>query len=195
MKSKVEENTFCPDIIFNKLDKYITQIQILDNIPVSSNRKITSRSLGLISLSEKLGQKKIEIVKDNLVLYCAQKTCDWIITVNNLQNQEILAIENLPQTKEEILIEFYGRQLTNKLKETFQTQNYPINAAISLNHGQVPYDFCISSDSTQEKIVFVGTDSETKMVFRSAFHKNMQVEVIENHLTLERLNQLCCFNS
>lgn len=73
MESRIPNNTFCPDNIFTKLDTYITQVQILDNIQVSNQRKILSRTLGQVSILEKVGQKKIEIIKDELTLYSAEK--------------------------------------------------------------------------------------------------------------------------
>ncbi|MCC0175840.1 hypothetical protein I4641_02440 [Waterburya agarophytonicola K14] len=195
MESTIPNTTFCPDEIFKRLDTYITQVQILDNIQVSNPRKILSRTLGLISLSEKVGQKKIEITKDGLTLYCAKKARDWTIVENQLNREQISVIENLPQTKEQIFLEFYSRKLTHKLKEIFQLKNYPIDRAISLNHAQVPYEFLISHESTTNKIIFVGTNLENDIVFKSSFYKNAQVQVITNNLSLEHINQLCCFNS
>ena len=195
MESTIPNNTFCPDQIFKRLDTYITQVQILDNIQVSNSRKISSRTLGLISLSEKVGQKNIEITKDGLTLYCAKKARDWKIVENLLNSQQISAIENLPQTKEQIFLEFYSRKLTHKLKEIFQLKDYPIDRAISLNHAQVPYEFLISHESTTSKIIFVGTNLENDIVFKSSFYKDAQVQVISNNLSLEHINQLCCFSS
>lgn len=194
MESTIPNITFCPDEIFNRLDQYITQVFILDNIQIYNLRKIVSRTLGLISLSEKLGQKNIEIVKDGRTLYCAKKTHDWVIIENRLNNDEILAIEKLPQTKEQIFLEFYSRKLTQKLKDIFQLKKYPINQSISLNHAQVPYIFYISDESTTNKILFVGTNVDHDIVFKSSLCKYGQVEVIENTISLEHTNQLSCFN-
>lgn len=194
MESTTPNATFCPDRIFNSLDEYITQVQILDNIQVSNLRKITSRTLGLISLSEKLGQKDIEIIKDGLTLYRAKKTTDWEIIELQLNNQQIQAIENLPQTKEQILIEFYGRKLTYKLKKVFQYKNYPLNRPISLNHAQIPYDFWIDDESTSSEIVFRGIDIEDDVVFESSFSTEGQAKVMKNNLSLEHINQLCSFD-
>lgn len=154
MESTVQSTTFCPDKIFNRLDKYITQVQILDNIQVSYQRKFLSRTLGLISLSEKVGQKKIEITLDGLILYRAEKDRNWIVYENLLSQKQILDIENLPQNKEQILLEFYSRKLTHKVKDIFQLKNYPINRNISLNHAQIPYKFYISKESTDSRIIF-----------------------------------------
>ena len=149
MESTISNTTFCPDNIFNRLDKYITQIKILDNIPVSNLRKFSSRTLGLISLSEKFGQKDIQITKDGITLYCARKACEWEIFENQLNSQQILAIENLPQTREQIFLEFYSRKFTQKLKEIFRQKKYPINKTVSLNHAQEPYNFLISEHINQ----------------------------------------------
>ena len=191
MESTIPNTTFCPDKIFKRLDKYITQVQILDNIQVSSLRKIESKTLGSISLAEKLGQKDISIIKDGLILYRAKKTTDWEITEYQLNNQQIQAIENLPQTKEQILIEFYGRKLTHKLKTVFQHKNYPLNKLISLNHAQIPYDFWIDNESTSREIVFKGINIENDVVFESSFSTEGQTRVIKNNLSLEHINQLC----
>ena len=194
MESTIPNATFCPDEIFNRLDEYITQVQILDNIQISNPRKITSRTLGLISLSEKLGQKNIEIIKDERILYRAKKTTDWEIIELQLKDRQIQAIENLPQTKEQILIEFYGRKLTHKLKKVFQSKNYPLNKLISLNHAQVPYDFWIDNNSTSSEIVFRGINIEEDVVFESSFSNEGQAKVILNNLPLEHINQLCSFD-
>lgn len=195
MESTAQVTTFCPDKIFFRLDKYITQVQILDNIQVSYQRKILSRTLGLISLSEKVGQKKIEITQDGLTLYYAEKDRDWIVAENLLSLRQISDIENLPQTKEQILLEFYSRKLTHKVKEIFRLKNYPINKIISLNHAQIPYSFYISHESTKSQIVFIGTNFENEIVFKSSFNNNAQVKILVNNLSLENINQLCCFNS
>ena len=184
--------TFCPDIIFHRLDNYITQVQILDNIQVSNPRKISSRTLGLISLSEILGQKNISIIKHDRTLYRAQKTNEWIIIENKLDDSQIFAIQNLPQTKEQIFLEFYCRKLTYRLKDLFRQKNYPIEQPISLNQAQAPYNFYISNDSTINQLVFVGTNLENDVVFKSSYCTNNQVEVIENILSLEHVNQLSC---
>ena len=183
-----------PDTIFNRLDTYIKQVFLLDNIQISSFRKFPSQTLGLISISEKLGQKDLKITKDDLILYDAKKTVDWVIIENRLSNQQIIAIESLPQTKEQILIEFFGRKLTHKLKRVFQLRNYPINQAISLNHAQVPYKFIISEESTSSEIVFIGISDEGNSIFKSSFDRKSQPKVIENHLSLEHINQLCSFD-
>ena len=185
---------FHPDTIFNRLDTYIKQVFLLDNIQISSFRKFPSQTLGLISISEKLGQKDLKITKDDLILYDAKKTVDWVIIENRLSNQQIIAIESLPQTKEQILIEFFGRKLTHKLKRVFQLRNYPINQAISLNHAQVPYKFIISEESTSSEIVFIGISDEGNSIFKSSFDRKSQPKVIENHLSLEHINQLCSFD-
>ena len=194
MESRILSITFCPDKIFNRLDKYITQVQTLDNRSISNPRKITSRTIGLISLSEKLGQKKIEITKDKLTLYRAKKTTEWEIIENQLNDQQIQDIENLPQTKEQTLIDFYGRKLTLKLKQVFQAKKYPVNQPISLNHAQIPYDFIIKAESTAQEIIFVGIDIENKIVFESSFNKEKEARVIKNNLSLEHINQLSSFN-
>lgn len=194
MESTIPNTTFCSDKIFNRLDKYITQVQILDNIQVSNPRKMMSRTLGSISLSEKLGQKDIEIIKDGLTLYRAKKTTDWRIIEHQLNNQQIQAIYNLPQTNEQILIEFYGRKLTMKLKQVFQQNNYPLNKPTSLNHAQVPYDFLIEDKSTSSEIIFRGINFEEDVVFQSSFNKHGQARVIRNNLSLEHISQLCSFD-
>lgn len=194
MESTISNTAFCPDEIFNRLDKYITQVQILDNRQISNLRKIASRTLGLISLSEKLGQKEIEITKDGLTLYRAKKTTNWEVIENQLNDRQIQDIKNLPQTKEQILIEFYGRKLTNKLKQVFQSKNYPLNKPISLNHAQVPYDFFIKPESTSSELIFRGFDVENEVVFESSFNKEGEARVVRNDLSLEHTNQLCFFN-
>lgn len=192
MESTIPNTTFCPDIIFNRLDTYITQVQILDNQQVSNPKKITSRTLGSIFLSETVGIKKIEIVKDEIAIYSATKTDDWKIIENQLNCQQIVAIESLPQTKNEIFLEYYGRKLTLKLKEVFQEINYPIDRVISLNHSQIAYNFIISPESTSENIVFTGANVDNEIVFQSSFNRDTQVKVIINNFSLEQLNQLCC---
>lgn len=187
-------NTFCPSNIFDRLDCYITQIKILENIPVSNLRKFSSRTLGLISLSEKLGQKDIEITKNGETIYCASFSRDWVIVQNQLDSQQILAIENLPQTREQIFLEFYSRKLTQKLKDIFQPKKYPINKTVSLNHAQVPYNFFISSESTTRKIIFIGKNTEGGIVFKSFFYSDGLVEIIVNNLPLEHIDRLCCFS-
>ena len=193
MEDKKQNIAFCPDIIFHRLNNYITQVQLLDNIQVSNPRKISSQTLGLISISEILGQKNISIIKHDLTLYRAKKTIDWIIIENKLNDSQILAIQNLPQTKEQIFLEFYCRKLTRRLKELFRQKKYPIEQSISLNHAQDPYDFYISNDSTINKLVFVGTNPENDdVVFKSSYYTNNQVIVIKNILPLELVNQLSC---
>ncbi|BAZ47125.1 hypothetical protein NIES4102_41710 (plasmid) [Chondrocystis sp. NIES-4102] len=194
MENAIANVIFCPDKVFNILDAYITLVQTLDNVPVLNPRKIMSRTLGLISLCEKLGQKEIEIIKDGLVLYKAEKTTDWQVFEFNLNDQQVLAIESLPQTKEQVLIEFYGRKLTHKLKKVFQSKNYPVNKHISLNHAQVPYSFWIDSKSTSSEIFFVGINTEDNVVFESSLNKSKQVKVIKNYLSLEHINQLSSFD-
>ena len=194
MGSNIPNVTFCPNKIFSRLDNYITQVQILDNCQISNLRRITSRTLGIISLSEKLAQKEIEITKDGLTLYRAKKTTDWKIITNQLNYQQIQDIENLPQTKEQILIEFYGRKLTYKLKQVFQEKNYPVDRPISLNHAQVPYDFIIKRESTPCEMIFAGINIENEIVFESSFNKRREARIIKNNLSLEHTNQLSSFN-
>ncbi|MGL5938842.1 MAG: hypothetical protein ACRC2S_00415 [Waterburya sp.] len=189
MTSTLLNNTFCPDTIFCKLNQYITQVLLLDNNQVSNLKKILSRTLGTITISEKSKQKEIEIVKDNLVLYQATKADDWLIVENNLVDAQIQAISNLPQTKEEIFIEFYARQLTEKLKSIFQPKQYPIAQPISVNNTEIPFNFCLSPESTTNKLVFVGTQNNN-IIFKSSFSSNNQVELLENQLSLEHLNRL-----
>jgi hypothetical protein len=190
MASTLRNNTFCPDTIFSRLNNYITQVLLLDNVQISNLKKILSRTLGTITISERLEQKSIEIIKDNLVLYQANKADKWLVFVNKLADAQIKAISNLPQTKEEIFIEFYARQLTKKLKDIFRQKKYPISQPHCLNDTQVPYDFYLTSESTTIKLIFVGTDQHDQVIFKSSFSGNNQVELIENRLSLEHLNQL-----
>lgn len=194
MESVSGNNTFCPDKIFNKLDNYITQVQILDNLQVSNPRKIESRTLGLISLSEKLGGKEIEISKEGLLIYSAKKITEWEIFEQQLNSQQIQDIANLPQTKEQILIDFYGRKLTHKLKKIFQARKYPIDRPISLNHAQIPYDFFIGCSSTPFELIFSGINNEDEIVFESSFSNKGEARIIKNNLSLEHINQLSSFN-
>jgi preprotein translocase subunit SecD len=183
--------TFCPDKIFDRLDRYFTQVLLLDSQQISNPKKIESRTLGSITISESLGQKKIEIVKNSLVLYCAEKDKSWKIVENQLDALQISTIETLPQTKEEIYLEFYGRKLTLKLKDIFQKQKYPLERRISLNQTQVPYKFYISRESTPDKIIFVGINRDEDLIFKSSFDNHL-VKVIKNNLSLEHLNHLSC---
>jgi hypothetical protein len=183
--------TFCPDKIFDRLDRYFTQVLLLEDRQISNPRKIESRTLGSITLSESLGQKKVEIVKNGFILYCAEKGNNWKIVENNLDALQVSTIEALPQTKEEIYLEFYSRKLTLKLKDIFQRQKYPIERRISLNQTQVPYKFYISRESTPDKIIFVGIDRDDDLIFKSSFDNNL-VKVMENNLSLEHLNHLSC---
>ncbi|MEL6930308.1 MAG: hypothetical protein AAFO95_16960 [Cyanobacteria bacterium J06600_6] len=194
IESKIPNNTFCPDKIFIKFDTYITQVQILDNIQVSNQRKISTRTLGLVSISEKVGLKKIEIIKDGITLYSAEKKQTWEICDNQLNSQQIHAIDNLPQNKEEIFHEFYSRKLTLMLKKVFQHKNYPVNHKISINHAQIPYKFFISDESSKNKIVFIGNNLNKNIVFKSSIAQDLSIEIEINNLPLEHINNLCCLN-
>lgn len=189
-----QKTFFCPDDIFLKLDTYITQLQILENIQLSNTRRISTRTMGSISILENIGQKQIEINDSGVVLYLAKKTEDWKIIENILENWQIEAIKNLPQTKEEIFIDFYSRTLTHKLKELFQAKSYPIEQQIILNHAQLPYSFHISPESTTKRLIFVGTNFENEIVFLSSYYKDTRIQISQSDFLLEHVNQLSCFN-
>lgn len=188
-------NTFSPEIIFKKLDGYITQVLTLENIVIKNPRKFESRTLGRITIAENLGEKTIQIVKDGTFLYSATKLLQgWEVKINLLSEEQIKSIQSLPQNKNEVFLEFFARTLTIRLKEIFQAKSYPIESSITLSNAQVPYKFYIAEQSTNQLIIFRGTNEEGEQLFKSSFSfgkDGLLVRIIENELPFDHLSQLC----
>lgn len=188
-------DTFCPEDIFDSLEKYFSLVNKLDNVPKSNFSSISTRTIGTVTIADTVDSKNIKIVRNNIDLYSAhQSNGDWVVEINSLEQQEISIILHLPKNKDRLFAEFYGRKLTYRLKEFFQAKNYPINLPISLHDAQEPYYFCISDESDREKIVFLGFDSEQKTVFKSYFYPNQAIFIPINSLPLAHINQLSSCN-
>ena len=191
MESSVLIHTFCPEKIFSRVNTYITQVFLLENREILNPLKFMSRSLGQILCSENDGQKHIEIVREGVTLYQASKTDDWSVVENQLTARQTHSILSLPQNKEQIITEFYGRKLTHKLKGIFQRKNYPINKPVSLNCTQIPYDFYINGqESTSDEIFFTGINLENNIVVFESSYKDKQARVLTNTMSLEHTSQL-----
>ena len=184
---------FCPEDIFESLDKYFSLVQELNNISKSDLRSVSfsTRTIGIVTITNNAESKNIQIVRDSINLYSAYKNDDnWEVDSNLLQPREISIILHLPNNKEQLLSEFYGRQLTFRLKELFQAENYPINQKISFHNAQVPYYFCISDESNRQQIIFLGFDLEQQNIFKSYFYPDRAVFTPINSLPISHLNQL-----
>jgi hypothetical protein len=192
LQENIDSELINPEEIFVKLDNYIVALYRLSNIEPISPRQIETKTLGIVSITEKLGEKNITLaqVKEDFILYQATKTKDWSINTNYLEQSQIEAIRNLPSNGEEILIDFYSRNLTENLKNIFRARKYPISEPISLNVTSVPYKFEISVESRNNYLVFVGFDDSNTLIFKSCLNNSGNIQIVHNSVSLEHLNQL-----
>ena len=185
------KNTFCPENVFESLDKYLSLVCQLNNNSRSGRKAIDTRTIGTVTIVDDTQNKNIRIVRDGTTIYFACKSNGkWGIESNFLQPYEISIILHLPENKEQLYAEFYGRKLSFGLKKLFQAENYPIGRRIILHNTEVPYYFCISNESDRQTICFLGFDSEEIDIFKSYFYPNQAVFIALNGLPLTHLNQL-----
>ncbi len=179
-----------PETIYEQLNNYISEINRLHSQLDNNRKQLKTKSLGLVTITIELSTTTVELIKDEEVIYQAEKTDSWQVTQNVLNRSQIEVISDLPQDKAEILLDLEASSITEKLAQAFEEKGYQKEQPLYLDSMEVPYSFSISPTDEPNNFFFVGTNPDGEEIFKSQLTTEGIIKIHSLDMDLKQVQQL-----
>jgi hypothetical protein len=170
--------------IYERFLNSIESYKSLKNDFLSGDYSIQGKQLN-VELKNLPGMKEIKIDSKFQAKF-NQNRNKWVISLNNLTQEDIATIDNLPQTKEEVVKKALATQLGKHIFEELKNKK-EIPWKYSKNEKEENTYMFSYQNSEKNAVLIEGKKNDNQIIFAAKVYNNGLTEIVQNDIPFENL--------